>query len=116
MIGAGALPLYSPAWSRLRGGKARTGKWAAAGRAAVENSADLIEPGIPFSDPTAEGAVIQKTNLRALKDKITTDRMFGVVRELRRDIRVPMTFMTYANAVFSCGAERFSAPPAGTWK
>ncbi len=80
---------------------------AAAVRAAVENGADLIELGIPFSDPTAEGPVIQEANLRALSGGVTTDRIFDFVRELRRDVTVPMVFMTYINVVFSYGAERF---------
>lgn len=80
---------------------------AAAVRAAVENGADLIELGIPFSDPTAEGPVIQGANMRALNGGITIDRIFDFVRELRHDIEVPMVFMTYANVVFSYGAERF---------
>ena len=80
---------------------------AAAVRAAVENGADLIELGIPFSDPTAEGPVIQGANLRALQDGVTTDQIFGLVRDLRRDVTIPLVFMTYANVVFSYGAERF---------
>ncbi len=80
---------------------------AAAVRAAAENGADLIELGIPFSDPTAEGPVIQGANLRALEGGITTARVFDLVRELRRDVTVPFVFMTYANVVFSYGAERF---------
>ena len=80
---------------------------AAVVRAAVENGADLVELGIPFSDPTAEGPVIQEANLRALKGGVTTDRVFELVRELRRDVKIPMVFMTYANVVFSYGAECF---------
>ena len=80
---------------------------AAAVRAAVAGGADLIELGIPFSDPTAEGPVIQGANLRALQGGVTTDLIFSMVRELRQDVRVPMVFMTYANVVFSYGAERF---------
>lgn len=76
-------------------------------RAAVENGADLIELGIPFSDPTAEGPVIQGANLRALRGGITTDKILAFVKELRRDVKVPMVFMTYANVVFSYGAEKF---------
>lgn len=79
----------------------------AAVRAAVENGADLIELGIPFSDPTAEGPVIHNANLRALTGGVTTDKIFDLVRKLRRDVKVPMVFMTYANVVFSYGAERF---------
>ncbi len=80
---------------------------AAAVRAAAENGADLIELGIPFSDPTAEGPVIQGANLRALKGGVTTDKIFDFVKELRCDISIPMVFMTYANVVFSYGAEKF---------
>ncbi len=76
-------------------------------RAAVENGADLIELGIPFSDPTAEGPVIQGANLRALTGGITTDKIFQFVQALRRDVSVPLVFMTYANVVFSYGADRF---------
>lgn len=79
----------------------------AAVRAAVENGAGLIELGIPFSDPTAEGPVIQGANIRALEGGITTDKIFDFVKELRRDVSVPLVFMTYANVVFSYGAERF---------
>ena len=76
-------------------------------RAAVENGADLIELGIPFSDPTAEGPVIQGANLRALTGGVTTDQIFAFVKELRREVNIPMVFMTYANVVFSYGPERF---------
>ena len=80
---------------------------AAVVRAAAANGADLIELGIPFSDPTAEGPVIQGANLRALNGGVTTDKIFDLVRNLRRDLEVPMVFMTYANVVFSYGSERF---------
>ncbi len=86
---------------------------AAAVRAAAENGADLIELGIPFSDPTAEGPVIQDANLRALKGGITTRRVFDFVSELRKDVRIPIVFMTYANVIFSYGAERFISECAG---
>ena len=82
---------------------------AACVREMVKNGADLVELGIPFSDPTAEGPVIQEANLRALNGGMMTDRAFGLVRELRRDVTVPLVFMTYANVVFSYGAERFLA-------
>lgn len=82
---------------------------AAAVRAAAEGGADLIELGIPFSDPTAEGPVIQGANLRALQGGITTDKVFDLVSELRRDVTVPLVFMTYANVIFSYGKERFLA-------
>ena len=80
---------------------------AACVRAAVKGGADLIELGIPFSDPTAEGPVIQAANERALKGGVTTDKIFKLVQELRKDVTVPMVFMTYANVVYSYGIERF---------
>ncbi len=76
-------------------------------REAVANGADLIELGIPFSDPTAEGPVIQGANIRALKGGVTTDKVFDLVRELRKNVTVPMVFMTYSNVVFSYGADKF---------
>ena len=82
---------------------------AAAVREAVKNGASLIELGIPFSDPTAEGPVIQAASLRALQGGVTTDKIFDLVRELRKDVTVPLVFMTYANVVFSYGADRFLA-------
>ena len=82
-------------------------------REMVKSGADLIELGIPFSDPTAEGPVIQGANLRALTGGVTTDRIFEMVRELRGNVAVPMVFMTYANVVFSYGAERFISTCAG---
>lgn len=78
-------------------------------RSMAQNGADLIELGIPFSDPTAEGPVIQGANIRALAGGVTTDAIFSMVRELRSDVEVPMVFMTYANVVFSYGADRFIA-------
>ena len=79
----------------------------AAIRAMAANGADLIELGIPFSDPTAEGVVIQGANLRALQGGVTTDIIFDFVRELRKDVKIPFVFMTYANVVFSYGADKF---------
>ncbi len=76
-------------------------------REIVTAGADIIELGIPFSDPTAEGPVIQSANARALRNGVTTDQIFALVRELRKDISVPLAFMTYANVVFSYGTERF---------
>lgn len=75
--------------------------------AMVDAGADLIELGIPFSDPTAEGPVIQKANVRALSGGVTTDKIFDLVKELRKDITIPMVFMTYANVVYSYGTEKF---------
>ena len=81
-------------------------------RAAQTAGADLIELGIPFSDPTAEGPVIQAASTRALAGGTTTDRVFELVRDLRRDVTVPLVFMTYANLVYSYGTERFLARSA----
>ena len=72
-----------------------------------EAGADLIELGIPFSDPTAEGPVIQEANIRALSGGVTTDKVFDMVRKIRRKSSIPMVFMTYANVVFSYGTDRF---------
>ena len=72
-----------------------------------KSGADLIELGIPFSDPTAEGPVIQGANIRALSGGVTTDKIFDFVKELRTDVKVPLVFMTYANVVYSYGIERF---------
>lgn len=69
--------------------------------------ADLIEIGIPFSDPTAEGVVIQDANIRALKNGMTTDGAFDIVRRVREKSRIPLAFMTYANPVFHYGYDRF---------
>ena len=72
-----------------------------------EAGADLIELGLPFSDPTAEGPVIQRANLRALSGGVTTDKVFDMVAKIRKNTSIPMVFMTYANVVFSYGVERF---------
>ena len=73
----------------------------------ANNGADLIELGIPFSDPTAEGPVIMEANIRALANGITTDDVFEMVSEVSGEIDIPLVFMTYANVVFSYGVERF---------
>lgn len=71
--------------------------------ACEEAGADLIELGIPFSDPTAEGPVIQAANMRALAGGVTTDKIFAMVERIREKTDIPMVFMTYANVVFSYG-------------
>ena len=80
---------------------------AACVREMVKCGANLIELGIPFSDPTAEGVVIQDANLKALQGGVTTDKVFELVKDLRRDVEVPLIFMTYANVIFGYGAEKF---------
>ena len=74
---------------------------------AVKAGADLIELGIPFSDPTAEGPVIMEADERALNGGITTDQIFELVRSLRKTVAIPLVFMTYANVVYSYGSEKF---------
>lgn len=69
--------------------------------------ADLVEIGIPFSDPTAEGVVIQDASIRALKNGMTTDGAFEIVRRVREKSQIPLAFMTYANPVFHYGYDRF---------
>ncbi len=75
--------------------------------AMVESGAGIIELGIPFSDPTAEGEVIQNANLKALQGGVTTEKIFDFVKDLRREVKIPLVFMTYANVVFGYGAEKF---------
>ncbi|MDO5848008.1 MAG: tryptophan synthase subunit alpha [Methanobrevibacter sp.] len=72
-----------------------------------EAGCDLIEIGIPFSDPMAEGVVIQEANVRALKNNVTTDDVFEVIRRVREKSDVPLVFLTYINPVFFYGYEEF---------
>ena len=76
-------------------------------RAMVKGGAGLIEFGIPFSDPVAEGEVIQKADMRALAAGTTTDKIFDLVAELREETQVPLVFLTYANPIYAYGAEKF---------
>lgn len=75
--------------------------------AAIKGGADLIEIGIPFSDPIAEGPVIQGANIRALKNGMTTDRAFALAGEIRKETDIPLVFMTYLNPVFKYGYDEF---------
>lgn len=75
--------------------------------AMAEAGADLIEIGIPFSDPVAEGIVIQEADLRALSSGTTTDKIFDMVKRVREKTNVPLAFMTYINPIFVYGSERF---------
>lgn len=75
--------------------------------AMAEAGADLIEIGIPFSDPVAEGIVIQEADLRALAAGTTTDKIFDMVARVRTKTSVPLAFMTYINPIFVYGSERF---------
>lgn len=69
--------------------------------------ADLIEIGIPFSDPIAEGVVIQEANERALKAGCTTDKLFDMVKRARQKVSVPIVFLTYVNPIVTFGKEKF---------
>ena len=77
--------------------------------AMAEAGADLIEIGIPFSDPIAEGVVIQEADIRALRSGTTTEKVFEMVKSLRQKTDIPLVFMTYLNIVFYYGYERFFA-------
>ncbi|MDR0855162.1 MAG: tryptophan synthase subunit alpha [Christensenellaceae bacterium] len=74
----------------------------------VEAGADIIEIGIPFSDPTAEGPVIQAADERALAAGCTTDKLLELVKKVRKSIKIPLLFMTYYNPIFVYGAEKFA--------
>lgn len=72
-----------------------------------EAGADLIEIGVPFSDPIAEGVVIQEANERALSAGCTTDKLFDMVKRARQKVTVPMVFLTYLNPIYTYGKEKF---------
>ncbi|MCJ7854824.1 tryptophan synthase subunit alpha [Lachnospiraceae bacterium NSJ-143] len=75
----------------------------------VRGGADIIEIGIPFSDPIAEGPVIQEANIRALKAGCTPERLFDMVGRIRLKTQVPIVFLTYLNPVFNYGYDKFFA-------
>lgn len=75
--------------------------------AMAEAGADLIEIGIPFSDPVAEGPVIQEADLRSLAAGTTTDKIFDSVKRIRKKTQVPLAFMTYINPVYAYGVDKF---------
>ncbi|MDO4962015.1 MAG: tryptophan synthase subunit alpha [Eubacteriales bacterium] len=83
-------------------------------KAAEEAGADIIELGVPFSDPTAEGPVIQGANIRALSGGVTTDKIFDMVAEIRGEVKIPLVFMTYANVVYSYGSTGETGVEGGT--
>lgn len=72
-----------------------------------EAGADIIEVGIPFSDPIAEGPVIQEADLRALTAGTTTDQLFDALKEIKGQIHIPIIFMTYVNAIYKYGTKKF---------
>ena len=65
--------------------------------------ADLIEIGIPFSDPIAEGPVIQEANERALANGCTTDKLFDALKDIKDEVSVPLVFLTYINPIYAYG-------------
>lgn len=73
-----------------------------------EAGADLIEIGIPFSDPVAEGPVIQEADIRALSGGTTTDKIFDMVKGISDELRIPVVFMTYINPIYVYGVEKFA--------
>lgn len=72
-----------------------------------ENGADIIEIGIPFSDPIAEGVAIQEADLRALANGTTTDKIFDMVKRIRPQIKCALAVMTYMNPIFAYGTDKF---------
>lgn len=72
-----------------------------------KNGADIIEIGIPFSDPIAEGVVIQEADLRALASGTTTDKIFEMVKRVRSEIKCALAVMTYMNPIFVYGTDKF---------
>ncbi len=75
--------------------------------AMADAGADLVEIGIPFSDPIAEGDVIQRANIRALSVGTTIEKIFKTVRSVRKKTQVPLVFLTYLNPVFTYGYDHF---------
>ncbi|USS90831.1 tryptophan synthase subunit alpha [Fructilactobacillus carniphilus] len=75
--------------------------------ALAAGGADLIEIGIPFSDPVADGPVIAAADKRALDRQVTTDDVFAVIRRVREQSNVPLVFLTYANLVYQVGYQEF---------
>lgn len=76
-------------------------------KAMAENGADMIELGIPFSDPVAEGVAVQEADLRALAAKTTTDSIFDMIDRLRKEIEIPIVLLTYMNPIYVYGIKRF---------
>ncbi len=76
-------------------------------QAMAQAGADIIEIGIPFSDPIAEGVVIQQADERALRAQTTTDKLFDMVKRVRGQVDVPLVFMTYINPIYTYGTEKF---------
>lgn len=73
----------------------------------AKGGCDLIEIGIPFSDPIAEGPVIQEANLRSLSQGTTTDKVFDLTKKVAAQTDIPLVYMTYLNVLFKYGYDRF---------
>ncbi len=72
-----------------------------------KNGADIIEIGIPFSDPVAEGIVIQEADIRSLSGGTTTDKIFDMIKDVKDNINCALAIMTYVNPVYVYGTEKF---------
>lgn len=73
----------------------------------ASNGCDMVELGIPFSDPLADGATLQKSSFHALQNGITPQLCLEIAKELKQQVDIPLAFMTYYNPVFSYGLEEF---------
>ncbi len=80
----------------------------------ASSGCDIVELGIPFSDPLADGVTIQKASFRALQNGITPEICLEVAKQLRQKVDIPLVFMTYFNPVFSYGLEEFCSACAGS--
>jgi tryptophan synthase alpha chain len=76
-------------------------------RALISGGTDILELGVPFSDPVADGPTIQKADERALATGTTPDSVFEIVKEIRKESEVPIVFLTYFNIIYHRGVERF---------
>src|SRR6187431_1137324 len=81
-------------------------------KALQENGADMIELGMPYSDPLADGPVIQASSSRAIQNGMTITRLFSDLKEFRKDIHVPVILMGYMNPALQYGFEKFCASAA----
>ncbi len=81
-------------------------------KALQQNGADIIELGMPYSDPLADGAVIQQSNMTALANGISIEKLFEQLKDFRNEIRVPVILMGYMNPVMQYGFDRFCADAA----
>jgi len=82
-------------------------------KALQENGADVVELGMPYSDPLADGPVIQQSSTVALANGMTIARLFGQLRDLRKDISLPLLLMGYMNPVLQYGFEKFCRDASG---